>query len=104
MVKPIISLKNQLIISSSALLISCAIVYRVIEHLPIIDFRAYKIEANIIENMTIPEDAPRDIWKYDWKFIVDGKVGGITRKLHNLYWEKHSDSNWSISISDILLN
>ena len=73
MVKPIISLKNQLIVSSFALLISCAIVYRVIEHLPIIDFRPYKIEANIMDNMTIPDDAPRDIWKYDWKFIVDGK-------------------------------
>ena len=44
------------------------------------------------------------ITKVNGEFIVDGKVGGITRKLHNLYWEKHSDSNWSISISDILLN
>jgi hypothetical protein len=22
--------------------------------------------------MTVPEDAPKDIWKYDWKFAVDG--------------------------------
>lgn len=72
LIKPIINFKNQIIISVISLIISSAIVYRVIEHLPIIDFRPYNIQANIIDNMTIPEDAPRDIWKYDWKFTVDG--------------------------------
>ena len=36
--------------------------------------------------------------------IGNGRVGHITRQLHKLYWEKHTDDNWSTSISDILTN
>mgnify|MGYP003313942196 FL=1 len=36
--------------------------------------------------------------------IGKGKVGSLTRQLHKLYWEKHSDDSWSTSISDILTN
>ena len=34
--------------------------------------------------------------------IGNGRVGDITRKLHKLYWEKHTDEKWSTSIADIL--
>ena len=34
--------------------------------------------------------------------IGKGSVGSITRQLHKLYWEKHSDDSWSTSITDIL--
>ena len=34
--------------------------------------------------------------------IGNGSVGDITRQLHKLYWEKHTDEKWSTSISDIL--
>ena len=36
--------------------------------------------------------------------IGKGIVGNLTRQLHKLYWEKHSDDSWSTSISDILTN
>ena len=36
--------------------------------------------------------------------IRKGSVGSLTRQLHKLYWEKHSDDSWSTSISDILTN
>ena len=36
--------------------------------------------------------------------IGNGKVGSLTRQLHKLYWEKHSDDSWSTSITDILSN
>ena len=50
-------------------LISCVLItYRVLNHLPILDFRAYKIGDNIIENMRVPEDAPKDIYEYEWLF------------------------------------
>ena len=34
--------------------------------------------------------------------IGNGSVGDITRQLHKLYWEKHTDEKWSTSIADIL--
>ena len=34
--------------------------------------------------------------------ISNGNVGNITRQLHKLYWEKHTDENWSTSIAEIL--
>ena len=34
--------------------------------------------------------------------IGNGRVGDITRQLHKLYWEKHTDDKWSTSITDIL--
>ena len=44
------------------------------------------------------------ITKVSGKEIGKGSVGSLTRQLHKLYWEKHSDDSWSTSISDILTN
>ena len=41
--------------------------------MPILDFRAYKIGDNLIQNMAIPEDAPKDLYEYEWKFKEDGQ-------------------------------
>ena len=43
------------------------------------------------------------ITKISGKNINKGAVGDITRKIHKLYWDKHSDPDWSTSINDILL-
>jgi branched-chain amino acid aminotransferase len=43
------------------------------------------------------------ITKISGKNINKGTVGDITRKIHKLYWDKHSDPDWSTSINDILL-
>ena len=45
----------------------------VLMHLPSIDFRAYKIGDNLIENMSTPEDAPKAIQEFTWVFNVDGE-------------------------------
>ncbi|MGB3343301.1 MAG: BT_3928 family protein [Aequorivita sp.] len=55
-------------------LIGClGITYYVLQHLPIIDFRPYKIGANIKEGMSMPEDAPKPVYEYKWKFNMNGK-------------------------------
>lgn len=47
--------------------------YYVLNHLPQIDFRPYKVGANIIEGMSYPENAPKPIFEYNWKFNVNGE-------------------------------
>jgi hypothetical protein len=42
-------------------------------HLPSIDFRAYKIGDNLLENMSTPPDAPKAVQEFTWTFDVDGK-------------------------------
>lgn len=48
--------------------------YWVLSHLPLIDFRPYKIGVSIPEQMEIPEDAPAEEYRYIWTFERDGKV------------------------------
>ena len=43
------------------------------------------------------------ITKVSGENINQGNVGNVTRKIHKLYWDKHSDPDWSTSINDILL-
>ncbi len=47
--------------------------YHVLMHLPSIDFRAYKIGDNLIENMSTPVDAPKAIQEFTWVFNVNGQ-------------------------------
>lgn len=65
--------KGQRLIVGVGLLVSAIFAYYVLNHLPAIDFRPYKIGANIKEGMSVPEDAPVAIFDYSWKFNVDGE-------------------------------
>jgi branched-chain amino acid aminotransferase len=43
------------------------------------------------------------ITKVSGENIKQGTVGDVTRNIHKLYWDKHSDPAWSTSVKDILL-
>ncbi|RMA57833.1 BT_3928 family protein [Ulvibacter antarcticus] len=72
-IQPFFSKNIRSIIVFAGFVFCLAITYHVLLHLPIIDFRPYKIDADITEGMSVPEDAPKPIFSYDWKFNVNGE-------------------------------
>lgn len=72
-ITPLFSEKVRLIGFGAAFLLCVFYAVYVLNHLPVIDFRAYKVGTNIIEGMTVPEDAPKSVSEYAWKFKIEGK-------------------------------
>ncbi|MDP2686599.1 MAG: DoxX family membrane protein [Aequorivita sp.] len=77
-IQPFFSTNVRSILIFASFVFCLAITYHVLQHLPIIDFRPYKIGANIQDGMSVPEDAPQPIFEYKWKFIIDGQEKIIT--------------------------
>lgn len=77
-IQPILNKRVRAFIVFLSFVLSISIVYYVLGNLPIIDFRPYKIGANIQEGMAFPEDAPEAVYNYHWWFEVDGKEEVIT--------------------------
>ncbi|MGB5437833.1 MAG: BT_3928 family protein [Maribacter sp.] len=71
-VKPIFGSNTKRIITAVSLVICILFANHVLRHLPVIDFRPYKIGANIREGMVMPEDAQKPVFEYAWKFNIDG--------------------------------
>lgn len=77
-IRPLFTSATRSLLVFATFVICLGIAYYVLRHLPIIDFRPYKIGANIKEGMTIPEGAPGPVYEYAWTFNVNGEDKTIT--------------------------
>jgi len=82
--------RTQWMMSGFAILFSVAVSVYGYMRLPIFDFRPYKIGANIIEGMTIPENAPQDEYLTTFIYEKEGKQKEFT--LDNF---PTGDSTWT---------
>jgi uncharacterized membrane protein YphA (DoxX/SURF4 family) len=72
-ITPLFSDKISIGVLSVSLLACVLFVNQVINHLPSVDFRPYKIGANIPEGMVVPPGAPKAVFEYAWTFDVGGE-------------------------------
>ncbi|MGB5667678.1 MAG: BT_3928 family protein [Maribacter sp.] len=72
-VKPIFGSNSKRVITITTLILCIAFANYVLNHLPALDFRPYKIGANIPDGMGVPEGAPKAVFEYAWKFKVNGE-------------------------------
>ncbi len=72
-IQPLFSDKYNWIGMGVATLLCIWFCNHVLNHLPSIDFRPYKIGANIMEGMIVPEDAPKPVQEFSWKFNQNGE-------------------------------
>lgn len=72
-IQPLLNPKANWIVGGAALLACALFANHVLNHLPSVDFRPYKIGANIQEGMSVPEGAPQPIFEYAWRFKVNGE-------------------------------
>ncbi|TAI49502.1 BT_3928 family protein [Flagellimonas allohymeniacidonis] len=71
-IKPLFSSKINWILAGVSIIACGLFANHVLNHLPSVDFRPYKIGANIPDGMIVPDDAPKPIYEYAWRFKVDG--------------------------------
>lgn len=72
-IKPLFSGKVNWVIAGVSLVACILFCNQVLKHLPSVDFRPYKIGANIEEGMSVPADAPKAVYEYAWIFNVNGE-------------------------------
>lgn len=72
-ISPILTARLRKIVMLLSVVLCIFYAYYVLNHLPQLDFRPYKIGANIEEGMSVPSDAPKAIFEYAWKFNVNGE-------------------------------
>ena len=73
LIQPCLNKTASSIVVLISMIFCFGVVYYVLMHLPILDFRPYKINANIVEQSQIPPDAPKPIIEYTWYFKVSGE-------------------------------
>jgi len=66
------------VMAGAATIITTWFCIHCINHLPIKDFRPYKVVNNIAELKECPPDAPQDVYEDTWFYKVNGEVGEYT--------------------------
>ncbi|MDX1471320.1 MAG: DoxX family protein [Flavobacteriaceae bacterium] len=79
-INPIMTKLGRTIVALLSFIACLSFGYYVLMHLPAIDFRAYHIGANIKEKMSVPDNAPKAIIDYHWKYLVDGEEKVFTTR------------------------
>ena len=72
-IKPVFSNLGVTVVALLGFVASLGFGYYVLMHLPLIDFRAYKVGNNILEEMSVPENAKKPVIEYTWVFNVNGE-------------------------------
>lgn len=75
--------------------------HRSYNHLPLIDFRPYKIGVNIMEGMEFPPDAPQDVYRTE--FIYANKKTGKEKKFNEENYPWKDTINWKYVDSKSIL-
>lgn len=83
------------------LLLFAYLQHRSYNHLPLIDFRPYKIGANILEGMATPPDAEQD--QYRTEFIYKNKKTGKEKKFNEKNYPWQDTINWEYVDSKSIL-
>lgn len=81
-----------LVASLLAFVVYFGIVYHSYQHLPLIDFRPYKVGVNIPEAMSMPEDAEPDV--YENIFYYKNKNSGKVEEFSEETYPWQDTANW----------
>lgn len=91
----LIPMKKQRLLFIIGMLFSIGVVYFSYQHLPLIDFRPFKIGSDIRKGSEIPEDAVGDVYQTTLKYEKDGVVKQFNEK--NFPWQ---DTTWHFVSSE----
>ncbi|EIA08382.1 BT_3928 family protein [Flavobacterium frigoris] len=80
LVNPLFANAVQNMITYASIILCMFMAVWVLNHLPIIDFRAYKVGANIEKGMEIPEGAPKSVVEMIFIYNVNGVDTEFTEK------------------------
>jgi len=80
LIKPLFSDKTQNILAFASFALCAFIGYWVINHLPLKDFRPYRVDTNIKKAMEIPDNAPKSVVEMVFIYKVNGVNKEFTEK------------------------